>query len=310
MNFLNEENINLLESLEIPNTYWNNKTLEYKYWFRSLLQKIDSALIFKGLPKGWNEDFFHLCLWVRGFVSVFETNRKDLLKYGEDGIVFQPCHLSGYDFYYQPTTCNISNPFYTKNLIIGKECEILKLTPDYRSVLDIIDFYASLLSECTKSIQMGLVNAKVPLILSANTQGQAETLKKVYDKVQAGETIIIWKNTDLDDSDGEVIPSKEPFEAWTQDFKDSYIVTPLLENMNTLLNSFYNEIGIPVSVEKKERLITSETEFSNAQSQARIACWVETLNECLKVINERYNLNIEVEHASTNNLDRNGERTE
>ena len=45
---LTEENINLLESLHVPNTYWKNKTLEYNYWFRSLLHKIDSSIIFKG----------------------------------------------------------------------------------------------------------------------------------------------------------------------------------------------------------------------------------------------------------------------
>lgn len=307
---LNFEQINLLEQLEIPNTYWKNRTLEYQYWFRSLLQKIDSALIFKGLPKNWNEDFFHLCLWCRGFVSVFDSNRKDLMKYGispngDSALLFQPCHLSGYNFYYQPTTCNISNPFYTKNLIIGKECEILKLTPDFRPILDIIDFYSSRLSECSKSITMGLINAKVPLILCCKTAGQAETLKKVYDKVQAGDSLVIWKNTD-EDTDDEVMPVKDPFESWTQNFRDTYIVSTLLEDMQTMLNSFYCEIGLPVAIEKKERLITSEADFASAQSQARIACWVETLKESLKVINEHYGTNIEVEYASKVNTDRNG----
>ena len=82
---LNERNIQMLENLHFPNTYWKGKSREYLYWFRSLLQKVDSSLIFSGVPEGWSDDFFHLCLWAFGFVAVFKTNRSDLKKFGEDG---------------------------------------------------------------------------------------------------------------------------------------------------------------------------------------------------------------------------------
>ena len=99
----------ILERLGIPNTYLKNKTVEYQYWFRSLLQKIDSSLIFKGLPEDWVEDFFKFCLWARGFVAVFKTQRW--------GVTFQPvASLSGYDFYYQPTIVSIANPYYNAQL--------------------------------------------------------------------------------------------------------------------------------------------------------------------------------------------------
>ncbi|MBO7527428.1 MAG: hypothetical protein J6T74_05960 [Clostridia bacterium] len=306
---LTEENINLLESLHVPNTYWKNKTLEYNYWFRSLLHKIDSSIIFKGLPVGWNEDFFHFCLWCLGYVAVFKTERKDLLKFGENGIVFQPCTVSGRNFYYQPVKCSIANPYYEGVLTIGKQCEVLKLTPDCfvrRGCLDIIDYYATKLAELSKSIDMGIINAKIPMILSAKNEAQANTLKKIYDKVQAGETLVIYKN--LESDDGEVIPSKDPFETWNQDFKQTYIVGQMLDDMQKILDSFYTEIGLPVAIEKKERLVTSEADFASAQSQARLSCWVETLKESLEIINKHFNTSIEVEYARTNDTNRDGER--
>lgn len=301
---LNEENINLLESLNVPNTYWKNKTLEYNYWFRSLLHKIDSSIIFKGLPVGWNEDFFHLCLWCLGYVAVFKTERKDLLKYGENGIVFQPCHASGINFYYQPTKLTIANPYYEAALTIGKNCEVLKLTPDCyykRGCLDIIDYYATKLAELSKSIDMGIINAKIPMILTAKNEAQASTLKKIYDKVQSGESLVVWKGVE---DNGEIIPVKDPFETWNQDFKQTYIVGQMLDDMQKILDSFYTEIGLPVAIEKKERLVTSEADFASAQSQARISCWVETLKESLEIINKHYGTNIEVEYARTNDPDR------
>ena len=307
---LTEENINLLESLNIPNTYWKGKTRVYRYWFRSLLQKIDSSIIFTGLPDGWNDDFFHLALWCKGFVAVFVTNRKDLLKYGKNGIVFQPGVSSGVDFYYQPTVITIANPYYENELVIGKDTEVMKLTPDCfinGGVLDIIDHYATRCAELTKSIDMAIINAKVPMILSAKNQAQSETLKAIYDKVQAGEPLVVWKKTE---DGGEIIPTKEPFESWMNDLSKTYIGSTLLNDLQTVLNSFYTEIGLPVAIEKKERLVTSEADFASAQSQARLSCWVTTLKESLKIINNHFGTNIEVEYARTVNSDRNGETTE
>lgn len=300
---IDERTINILENLKVPNTYWKSNSKEYRYWFRSLLQKIDSSLIWNELPEGWSNDFFTFCLWTLGYVAVFKTNRSDLEKYGP--VLFQPCTLSGYDFYYQPTMACVANPSYQKNLTIGKDCEILKLTPDFAGVLDIIDFYASRLAELSKGIMVGLINTKMPVILTASSDAQAETLKKIYDKVQNGESLVVYK--DIEDAN-EIIPRKDPFESWMQDYKDTYVVHNLLEDMQMLLDSFYTEIGLPVAVEKKERLVTSEADFASAQSQARISCWAETIKESLEKINKMFGTNISVEVAHERETDNYSDR--
>ena len=285
-----ERYIELLENMKVPNTYWKNKSIEYRYWFRSLLQKMDSALIFDGLPENWSQDFFLFCLWALGYVAVFDTARW--------GVAFQPCTLSGFDFYYQPTKAIVANPLYQKEFNIHKDCEILKLTPDFRGVFDIVDYYATQLAEASKGINVGLINAKMPLVLTASNAAQAETLKKVYDKVQAGESLVVWK--DLTDQFSEVIPRKDPFEVWNQDYKQTYIVTNLLTDLQTILDSFYMEIGLPVStVDKKAHMLNAEANFNEAQSQARISCWVQTLDESFERINKMFGLNLSVQMAET-----------
>ena len=272
-----------------------------------MLHKIDSSITFNGLPDEWSNDFFMFCLWSLGYVVIFKSDRNDLAKYGN--ILFQPCTLSGYDFYYQPNIAIVANPIYDNRLKLGKNAELLKLTPDYRGIFDILDFYSSKLAEISKGIDVGLINTKMPLILSASNDAQAETLKKVYDKVQAGESLVIYK--DLLDSD-ELIPRKDPFEAWNQDFKQTYIVHNLIEDMGLSLDSFYTEIGLPVAIEKKERLVTSEADFASAQSQARISCWMETIRESLDKINKMFNTNItcEVAYERKDDINRNGEDSE
>ena len=303
---MNEQLINLLESIKVPNTYWKGKTATYLYWFRSLLHKIDSSLIFDGLPAEWNNDFFMICLWALGRVVVFKTDREDIAdKYGS--VTFQPCTLSGYDWFYQPNKATVSNPMYEREFTLGEDAELIKLTPDYFGILDIIDYYASKLAEMSKGIDMGIINAKLPCILTAKNDAQAETLKKVYDKVQAGEPLVVYK--ELEDN-GEIMPTKSAFEEWTQDFKKTYVVHNLLEDMQLILDSFYVEIGLPVAIEKKERLVTSEADFASAQSQARISCWLETLRESLVRVNKMFNINITCEVAFNereNDVNRNTE---
>lgn len=302
LDFFSENSVDLLTNMKIPSTYWDKKSEVYKYWFRSLLHKIDSSIVFKNLPKGFSNDFFMFCLWVRGYVLFFKTDRSDLQKFGENGVVFQPCFVSGYDFYYQPKIATVANPYmsYKNKFTLGEKEKawLLKLTPDFLGVLDILDYYASKLASISEAIDMSIINSKLGVIATASNEAQAATLKAVYDKIQRGETLIVFD--DLTKDSDEIIPRKEPFEIWIQELKKNYILTDQLADMQTILNSFYCEIGLPVAIEKKERLVTSEADFAAAQSQARIACWIQTINESLEVINKLFNLNIEVEYASQN----------
>lgn len=300
LDFFSENTIDLLDGMHIPSTYFKDKSIAYRYWFRSLIHKIDSSIIFKNLPEGWSNDFFMFCLWCKGYVLVFKTDRKDLQRFGKDGIVFNPCTLGGYDFYYQPTFAIVANPHmpikFSYRFDLDKDnAALLKLTPDFLGVLDIIDYYASKLAELSKGIDMSIINSKFGLIASASNEAQAATLKSVMDELQKGNPLVVYKDQ-LNESD-EVIPRKEPFEIWIQELKKNYILTEQLQDMQTILNSFYTEIGLPVAIEKKERMITSEMDVASAQSQARISCWVETLRESLEIINKKFNTNIEVEYA-------------
>ena len=288
-----ERQIAILQNLTVPSTYWNLKSQQYQFWFRSLLQKVDSCLVFKNLPEGWNKDFFLLCLWARGYVAVFESQR-----FGdpETGVAFQPCQLSGYDFYYSPTKAIVSNPLFQRELEIHKDCEILKLTPDYNGIWDVVDHFATQLAEITKGINVGLLNAKMPMVVTADSMAESEKLKKVYDKIQAGESLVVWKE-DTNHFDAEVLPRKNPFEgAFMNNYQQTYVVTDLLADMQTIMDQFYMEIGLPVrTFDGKAHMLNAEADMNSAQSQARISCWVNTLKESFELINAHYNLNLEVE---------------
>lgn len=295
-----ERQIELLESIKVPNVYWAKKSLVYKYYFRKLLHMIDSCLKWKNLPKNWSEDFFKLCLWAFGYVAAFQSP-----KYGDpdaNNIAFQPASISGFDFYYRPTRAIVANPLYTKEFDIGRNCEMIRLTPNYDGgVFDIIDHYATMLAECDEGILMGLKAAKTPLILTAANQAQAETLKRVWDSVQEGKELVIYDNIKQFE---EIIPQEEPFSSFIQDFKQSYVVDKLLENYQTILEQFMEEIGMPVPVvDKKAHSLNLEGQMQvEAAQNSRLECWISNLTESLEFVNEHFGTNISVEKEETENV--------
>lgn len=279
-----------LQSIRVPEKYWSNKDYEYRYWFRALLQRLDACLEFKGLPDNWPKNFFSLCLWCFGYVAVFDTARF--------GTTFQPCTLGGvWDFFYQPSEAIVCNPKFQKRFTIHENCELIKLCGDYKGLLDIVDYYAVKLSNLSTATNMGVANAKLPAVFSARNEAEKRTIEAAYDDVQSGKPIIITKQTSSAD---EVIPTKDIVGVWNQDFKQTYIVTNLLADTQTILDQFYSEIGIAKTVDKASHILNQEAAFQDNQAQSRIKDWKKYLDESFEKVNKMFGLNLEVDYACKN----------
>lgn len=279
---LNYEQLNIIESSYQPSAVkaYNNAT--FAYWERSLFQRACSVLDFT-LPKEWEgkiRDFFYYCLYRFGYVAVFE--RPDM------GRVFNPCSLTGRNFWYQPTKALIANPSIPESLEleIGTECEILKLTPDYIGIWPIIQYYAEKLSTLDSAINMSLINNKFAFMLAARNKAAAQALKKMLDKVNRGEPAVIVDMKVLNDPDDKDVP----WQVWDRPhLKDSYLTTDQLRDFQTIINNFDAEIGIPtIPYQKKERMVTSEAESREIDAAARLEVWLDTLEGSIKEVKKLY----------------------
>jgi len=280
---LNYDQINVLAGTYNPSPVkaYNNKT--FAYWERSLFQRACSVVVSE-LPEDWTgtvKDFLYYCLFRFGYLPIFERP--------EVGFTFQPAGLSGYDWYYQPTTAIVSNPLLSESLElkIGKDCELLKLTPDFMGVWDIISYYAEKLSTLDNAINMSLINNKFAFILGARNKVAGQALKKMLDKINKGEPAVIYDMKLLNDP----TDKEEPFQVWERkgSLKDSYLTTEQLQDFQTIINSFDAEIGIPtIPYQKKERMVTSEADSRQNDSKARATIWIECLQSSADKVKKLY----------------------
>ena len=273
---------NLYNSMFSPSTVHVKNTRLQAYFRKYLLQKALS--VFKwNIPDEWDKDYFLYTLYCMGFISVFYSDRY--------GVICQQCAPGGYNLYYRPSYVIVTNPLLgSLTMNINKECALIKLQPDYSSIMDIVNYYADQLALCSEAMGINLVNTKTGVVFGAEGKAQAESYKKMFDALSAGDpAVVIGKN--LLDPEGK--PTWFPF---TADVKQSYVVSDILSDMRKIEAMYDTEIGIPnANTDKRERLIADEVNANNVETATRCELWMETIRKSLDMANELFNIDLSVD---------------
>lgn len=282
---VNYEFINQYNAMRSPSTVHCRNTALVEYYTRYLFQKVISVFEFEGLPEEWADNYFKYVLFGYGVIAVIYTD-----KYG---VICQDCGLSGFDVFYQPTRCIIANPHLPglKEFKIHENCEIIKLQPDYGSVMDLVTTYANLMALALETTGANLLNSKLSYVFFAENKTAAESFKKLYDRVASGEPMaVIDKNPLMEDG-------TPAWQIFTQNVGQNYITDRLLNDMKTLEDQFNTVIGVPnANTQKRERMITDEVNANNVDTQCRVNLWLETMNKDIEQVNKMFGTDIKVKY--------------
>ena len=277
---LNYDHINLRAGTYQPSPVKNRNNRSFDYYVRTLFQRATTVFEWE-LPENWDgnvKDFFLYCLFRFGYVVISD--------FEQFGMGFQPCSLSGYNFYYQPTNALISNPALNESLdlVLGRDGELLKLTPDYMGVWDVLEIHAKKLALLDEAIEMAEIINKFAFFLGAKNKAAGQAIKKMLDLVNKGEPAVVWDMKLMNDPTDKDVPWQE----WKRDINEK-LTTELLSNFRTIIADFDSEIGIPTNgFEKKERMITDEANIKQADGKARSVTWYETIESSIMKIQKLY----------------------
>lgn len=262
--------INAENSQVSPSTvHCHNAGLTW-YFRRYLIQKAISVFKWK-MPASWDPDFFRYALYARGYLAIVRTDKF--------GVIPTLCTLGGFNVFYRPVYAVVTNPLLSGIMqpVIDEQCIIIRLQPDYGSIMDLINYYADMLALCAEATGINLLNTKLGFVAGAKSKAAAETLKKMYDQLQAGNPLVVW-DKDLSDNDGPL------FDFFTQNLQNTFIAPDILLAMRKIEQEFLTKIGLPnANTEKRERLTTDEVNANNGETEALADLWLETINrECTK----------------------------
>lgn len=273
--------INVYNSRISPSTIHINSQIKW-YFVRQLVQEVIGLYDFR-LPEDWNHDYFKYVLFVNGFISVLNTDMA--------GIICQHCTLSGRDIYYAPKYALITNPAFDKTyrLQIGVKCGLIKLKPDYTGVMDIVDYYSDMLALAAESAGLNLQNTKLAYVFMCADKQQAESFKKVFDQISAGNPAG-FMDKKLFNDDG-----SPNWMMFNQNLRNTYIAGDILEDMRKWKQQFCTEVGIPnANTDKKERLIRDEVNANTTETQTKAMLWLDTIRNGMEDCNRLFGLDLDV----------------
>lgn len=276
---------NLYNSSFNPSTIHTQNTGLFYYYGDYLLKKAISVIDFDNLPDTWAVNYFKYILFGFGYLAVFKTK--------EYGVIPQNCSLSDtMTIFYQPKRVLVTNPVLRqRELEVGKNCEIIKLQPDYSGIIDIVSLYADMLAMSAETMAVNLVNSKLSYVFFAKDKAEAESFKKAFDQISSGQAMTIL-DKDLQGEEG-----RRDWSFFTQNVGQNYLVDKVLDNMKSIEDQFNTKIGIPnANTQKRERLISSEVEANDIDTMALVNIWLDTLNNDLDKVNKMFGLNIKANY--------------
>lgn len=276
--------INAEVSQHSPSTVHTKNTELQRFFARYLLQKAMS--VFKwDLPETWDRDYFLYVLYGIGYIAVVNTD-----KYG---VIPQQCGLDGYNIFYQPKRALVTNPLLKglRSLDIGTQCTLIKLQPDYGSVMDLVGFYADMMALTAETAGVNLVNSRLSYVFFGKNKNTAESQKKLFDRVASGEPATFVDTALYDVQSGN--PSWIPFQ---QNVGQNYIAGDALADLRKWEMMFDTDIGIPnANTDKKERLISDEVNANNVEVTSKADLWLDQLQKSFAQTSKMFGIKLGVE---------------
>lgn len=257
---------------------------EFDFYYKKIKKLCMVMFKWNNLPSGISTRYLEQMLFQTGLVVFF---KHDILGY----VVCQATAV-GVNNYDEPVGYKvISNDGMINQYVTLDKCVPIYNDIDRSGNVANATYFAKKISNVVKTIDINIDNMKQPYIVECS-EGQRKTVEEVFKKRTNGEPLIVV-NEDFARN-----VHMNVFDLHIPDY------TATLTNLkNEIMNECLTFFGINnVNILKKERLNTGEVNQNNEQIQLSKDTFYDTRKKAVDEINKKFNLNIEVERASYDDI--------
>lgn len=190
--------------------------------------------------------------------------------------------------YYQPTLYTISNPYlkYSADLVIGKQCEIIRNDTFYMGLIPLFTRYATAMCETDISLDMAVKHTRALFNFTAPDDRSKAACEKYLQDIADGKDGAM-----LDKSFADMGITINP--VFSSGLKQ---IQELTEYLQYTKAAWFNEIGLNANFNmKRENLNQSETEMNFDALLPLIDEMLTERKEGCERVNKLYGTNISVE---------------
>lgn len=195
------------------------------------------------------------------------------------------------DVYYEPTIYTVANPYlnYSKNLVIGDDGILIRNDSYGVGLLPLFKRYAALLSENEMTMRIADINNRIMFLLSAADDRTKSSAEKFLSDVKDGKLGVISDNAFL-----------ESLKALPTATQNSVRLTDLIEFEQYLRAGWFNDLGINANYNmKRESISPNEAQLNDDALLPFVDDMLEMRRIGIKKVNEKYDLDIEVNLSSS-----------
>lgn len=237
----------------------------------NILNRATQMFKYSNLPDTIKKKDLEIQLLVNGFTVWKKVDSKWYTFYAGLGGEPNP--------YYLPTKAIIANPAlrYNASLEIDENCVVMLNDNFYQGIMPTISKYAHLLTEAEITLRYAILNARIPMLFSADNDTAYESATALIKKVVDGQDYGIVVQTAL----------KSAFEGISSfDFCKETHIKDVIEAVQYIKGSEYNEIGLNAAFNMKREAI-NEAEATLNEDILYPLC--DTMLECRRDGLERVN---------------------
>ena len=260
------------------NSILNDKALLQKQIISQMLNKTITIFKYGNLPETITDKDIEIITQVNGYSIWKEVDGKLYVFYGSLGGEPNP--------YYLPTLAIIANPAlrYNASLKIDEECVVMLNDYLYTGLMPLFNKYGSLLTEAEISLKYAIINARVPALLQSDNDNTYKSAQEFFSKIEKG------------DGYG-IIASKEFFDGIkSQDFYKQPYIKDLIESIQYIKGSWYNEIGLNAQFNmKREAINSAESTLNEDILYPAVDVMLQCRKKAVEKINKMFGTNITVE---------------
>ena len=262
------------EDAQLMNGYTYNDYLER-------MKKICLSMFeWQNLPDTMNARYLEMCLYYKGQAA--------LLKDDTYGFINTQAADSGYiNIYGLPTLLNCWSYSYNsqRNLYVPDSddteqdsCILVMNTFERVPTCATIELFAKRLAEAQRTIDINLAAQRTHCLVLTD-KNQEFTLRQMYAQYE-GNAPVIYANKD----------QLNPEAIKTVDTQAPYVIDKLMGYKREIWNEFLSFIGVSNLSEKRERLVTAETDSNNELVNLNMQSYLVPRQKACEEFNKLFNL--------------------
>lgn len=261
--------------------YLYNKDKYLDNFLDDMLIKVNQMFHYENLPDTVPKRILEKFLTESGYCIFTKHNDKFVILQGGLG--------GELNEYYEYTKCIVANPYLklNKEYTLNDDCILIRNDSKMKGLIPTLSRYAVLCGDCEISLNMLTNVLRSQYLISAGDNKTKESADNFIKRLFDGDFSCIAENTFLDGVKVHGVSG------------DSKYIQQFIELNQYLKATAYNEIGLNANFNmKRERLNQNEVDLNTSILIPLADDMLEERQKAVKMINEKYGLNITVELSS------------